>query len=76
MGFSPFGEVIEGMDVVEAFNSQYGDAPTRTQAQMQRQGNAFLAEAFPNLDYVERAYIVEATAEEGAADEEASQEGE
>jgi peptidyl-prolyl cis-trans isomerase A (cyclophilin A) len=76
MGFSPFGEVIEGMDVVEAFNSQYGDAPTRTQAQMQRQGNAVLAEAFPNLDYVERAYIVEATAEEGAADEEASQEGE
>ena len=24
-GFSPFGEVIEGMDVVEKFNSEYGD---------------------------------------------------
>ena len=25
MGFSPFGKVIEGMDVVDKINSEYGE---------------------------------------------------
>ncbi|MFH1764884.1 MAG: peptidylprolyl isomerase, partial [Gemmatimonadota bacterium] len=28
-GFSPFGEVVEGMDVVDALYSGYGESPTR-----------------------------------------------
>ena len=28
-GFSPFGEVVEGMDVVEELYSEYGDGPPR-----------------------------------------------
>ena len=63
MGFAPFGEVVEGMDVVDQLYSGYGEgAPNGSgpaQAQIQAQGNEYLEEQFPELDYIERATIVE-----------------
>ena len=63
MGFAPFGEVVEGMDVVDQLHSGYGEgAPNGSgpsQAQIQAQGNEYLEAEFPQLDYVERATIVE-----------------
>lgn len=56
-GFAPFGEVIEGMAVVESINSEYGEQPD--QALIQEQGNAYLNRAFPNLDYIQSAKIIE-----------------
>lgn len=56
-GFSPFGKVIEGMDVVDKINSEYGEKPD--QQQIQRQGNEYLKGKFPNLDGVKKATIVE-----------------
>jgi peptidyl-prolyl cis-trans isomerase A (cyclophilin A) len=65
-GFAPFGEVVEGMDVVDAFYAGYGDGPPRGegpyQAQVQAQGNAYLDASFPELTR-----IVRATVESGAA---------
>lgn len=62
-GFSPFGRVVSGMDVVDDLYSDYGEgAPGGrgpSQQLMQAQGNSYLVENFPNLDYVERATIVE-----------------
>jgi peptidyl-prolyl cis-trans isomerase A (cyclophilin A) len=62
MGFAPFGEVVEGMDVVDQLYSGYGEgAPGGSgpsQAQIQAQGNDYLQAEFPQLDYVERATIV------------------
>ncbi|MYG81585.1 MAG: peptidylprolyl isomerase, partial [Gemmatimonadetes bacterium] len=62
MGFSPFGQVIEGMDVVDQLYSDYGDAPPRgrgpTQGAIQMRGIEYLAADFPNLDFVRRATIV------------------
>ena len=62
MGFSPFGEVVEGMEVVDALYSGYGDSPPRGrgpgQPVIQRRGNAYLKEDFPYLDFVRRATIV------------------
>jgi cyclophilin family peptidyl-prolyl cis-trans isomerase len=59
-GFSPFGEVIEGMDVVDALHSGYGDGPPRGegvyQAMAIARGAEYFAE-FPLLDVVERATI-------------------
>jgi peptidyl-prolyl cis-trans isomerase A (cyclophilin A) len=52
-GFSPFGEVVEGMDVVDGFFDGYGDGPPRGegpyQAQVQVQGNRYLDSVFPQL---------------------------
>ncbi len=57
MGFAPFGEIVEGMDVVDKLYSRYGEAPN--QAQIHAQGNAYLEQQFPKLDSIESASIVE-----------------
>jgi peptidyl-prolyl cis-trans isomerase A (cyclophilin A) len=59
MGFSPIGKVVEGMDVVSAFNSKYQDEPTAKQGQITAQGNAYLDKEFPGLDYIKSATIVQ-----------------
>lgn len=63
MGFSPFGEVVEGMDVVDQLYSDYGDGPPRgtgpNQGLIQSRGNDYLNESFPDLDFVVRATIVQ-----------------
>ena len=63
MGFSPFGQVVEGMEVVDALYSGYGEGAPRgpgpSQATIQSQGNEYLTTSFPNLDFVRRATIVE-----------------
>jgi len=56
MGFAPFGKVIEGMDVVKAITSQYGEMPQ--QYAIETQGNAYLTAQFPNMDYIKKATIV------------------
>ncbi len=56
MGFAPFGQVVEGMDVVDAIYSGYGDFQPR--ASMQSRGNEYLRADYPNLDFVIRATIV------------------
>jgi peptidyl-prolyl cis-trans isomerase A (cyclophilin A) len=61
-GFSPFGQVVSGMKVVDSLYNGYGEgAPGGrgpNQARVQTEGNAYLASAFPNLDYVKKATIV------------------
>lgn len=56
MGFAPFGRVVEGMDVVEALYSGYGEAAPRgrgpAQGQIVAQGNAYLEADFPKLDFI------------------------
>lgn len=49
-GFSPFGRVIKGMDVVDKINNEYGERPN--QGSIQARGNEYLNEQFPNLDYI------------------------
>lgn len=57
-GFAPFGKVVEGMDVVDAIYSGYGDSPDQMRAQME--GNKYLNASFPKLDYIKTARIVPA----------------
>ena len=61
MGFAAIGEVISGMDVVDALYSGYGEgAPGGSgpsQGRIQEEGNAYLEAEFAELDYIERATI-------------------
>lgn len=63
MGFSPFGKVVSGLDVVDALHKGYGEGAPRgmgpDQGRIQMQGNTYLKESFPLLDYVKTATIVE-----------------
>lgn len=60
--FAPFGKVIEGMEVVDALYSGYGEGAPRgrgpSQAEIARQGNAYLKASFPELDAITRATLV------------------
>ena len=63
MGFAPFGEVVEGMELVDKFFSGYGESPR--QELITAQGKAYLDRNFPNLDRIVTAIIMPA---EPAAD--------
>src|SRR5208283_438514 len=58
-GFSPFGKVTKGMDVVDKINGEYGDGPPwgkgPNQGRVQAEGNSYLKKDFPNLDYIKSA---------------------
>ncbi len=55
-GFAPFAQVIEGMELVERFYSGYGERPD--QEAITKQGNAYIENNFPNLDYIKTATIL------------------
>lgn len=62
-GFSAIGEVVAGMDVVERLHAGYGEGPPDgtgpDQGQIQAQGNRYLEASFPDLDFIERAEIID-----------------
>jgi len=60
-GFSPFGVVLEGMDIVDKLYAGYGEgAPGGkgpNQALIQKKGNPYLVESYPSLSYISKATI-------------------
>lgn len=63
MGFPPIGEVIRGMDVVDALHTGYGEgAPAGrgpSQDRLTAEGEAYLAREFPQLDRIRTARITQ-----------------
>ena len=62
-GFAPFGEVVEGMEVVDALYSGYGETSggglrRGDQSRVVAEGNEYLDQAFPRLDRSIRARLV------------------
>ena len=55
MGFEPVGRVVSGMDNVERIYPDYGEDPD--QGLIREQGNAYLGQKFPKLDYIRTARI-------------------
>ncbi len=60
-GFAPFGRVVEGMDVVGQLYAGYGESAPNgdgpTQQRIGEEGNIYLEELFPELDFIEKASI-------------------
>jgi peptidyl-prolyl cis-trans isomerase A (cyclophilin A) len=60
-GFSPFGRVVSGMNVVDSLYAGYGEgAPSGrgpNQGKIQLEGNAYLTRDFGSLDYIKKATI-------------------
>ena len=64
--FVPFGKVISGMDVADALNAEYGEAAgsgirSGQQEPLFQNGNAYLENHFPKLDYIKRAIVEKST---------------
>jgi peptidyl-prolyl cis-trans isomerase A (cyclophilin A) len=57
-GFSPFGKVISGMDVVDKINAKYGATPGNDQGNIASGGNAYLDKTYPGLTSIKTATIV------------------
>ena len=62
--FAPFGQVVEGMEVADALDAEYGESAgggirAGKQGPLFEGGNAYLARNFPRLDYIVRATVVE-----------------
>ena len=58
MGFSAFGKVSKGMDVVEKLYGGYGEHITQLQGQIAQEGNKYLEKNWPKLDAVKKATLV------------------
>jgi cyclophilin family peptidyl-prolyl cis-trans isomerase len=62
-GFVPIGRVVEGMNVADALNSEYGENAgggirAGKQQKLFDEGNAYLDREFPRLDRIIRAVVV------------------
>jgi len=62
-GFSPFGKVVQGMDVVDDLYGGYGEGAPQgegpDQSMITSRGNEYLEANFPRLDYVKTARILQ-----------------
>lgn len=62
MGFTPFGKVAKGADIVASLYNGYGEGAPQgmgpEQGRVQMEGNAYLKAEFPKLDYTKTARIV------------------
>jgi peptidyl-prolyl cis-trans isomerase A (cyclophilin A) len=61
--YAPIGEIVEGMNVVDSLWSGYGDGPPggkgADQSRIFAEGNRYLMQDFPKLDYVKTARVVQ-----------------
>jgi len=55
-GFSPFGQVTEGMDIVDKLYDGYGEKPDQNRIRVE--GKAYLDKFFPRLDNITSAAIL------------------
>ena len=62
-GFTPFGEVISGMENVNNLYAGYGDGPPSgsgpDQEALTHGGNTYLKKDFPSLDYITKATVID-----------------
>jgi len=61
-GFSPFGKIVEGMNVVDSLYKGYGELGPKGKgpnaSRVQREGQAYLDAEFPKLDAIKQARVL------------------
>ncbi len=57
-GYPPIAEIVSGIEVIDTFNSSYGNEPARHQKSINALGREFLDKEFPGLDYIKTARVV------------------
>ncbi|MFK7821761.1 MAG: peptidylprolyl isomerase [Planctomycetaceae bacterium] len=58
--FPPIGKVVgDGMKVVDSINKEYGEPPRDAQMRLTQEGNAYLKREMPNVDFINKATIVD-----------------
>lgn len=72
-GFAPFGEVVEGMDVVDKLYSGYGEIPPMggkgpDPDRLGSEGDAYLVKSFPLIDKIKIAKVLPAAPAAAPAD--------
>jgi peptidyl-prolyl cis-trans isomerase A (cyclophilin A) len=56
-GFPPIGRIVEGIDVIDHLNSEYGDAPNQDSITVK--GREYTQRKFPHMDYINKISIVD-----------------
>ncbi len=59
VGYPPIAEIVKGIEVIDMFNSQYGNAPAMHQDSINVAGREFLDRHFPGMDYINAVRVVE-----------------
>ena len=58
VGYPPIGVVESGIEVVDMFNSKYGNAPATKQDSINAYGRTYLDKQFPGLDVIKKVRIL------------------
>ena len=59
VGYPPIAEIISGIEVIDTFNSTYGNGPAMQQDSINASGRAYLDRNFPGLDYIKTVRVTE-----------------
>lgn len=57
-GFTPFGEVTKGIEVIDKINTEYGENPRDVQSSFKANGNEYIKRRFPNIDFIKSMSLV------------------
>jgi cyclophilin family peptidyl-prolyl cis-trans isomerase len=66
MNFTPFGQIVEGADVVMKINTEYDENSREVQGNFQAEGNKYILKKYPKLDIIKSASFLTEDTNKGA----------
>ena len=58
-GFTPFGKVVQGLEVVGKINTEYGENQPADQGMFVQKGNEYILGQYPRLDIIKSVKFVQ-----------------